>query len=80
MQIELSPEASQFVESLVAEGEYASASDAVTAGVRLLMARQRLRADVQKGIEELDAGPGIDGELVFDELRQRLNKIIETTD
>ncbi len=35
------------------------------------MSRQQLRADIQKGIDELDAGQGIEGEKVFGELRQR---------
>lgn len=77
MNIELPGDALQFVEGLVASGEYESANDAVVEGVRLLMARQQLRAEIQKGIDELDAGLGIDGEQVFGELRERAKTIVE---
>ena len=71
MEIDLPSDAAQFIEGLVASGEYQSADEAVADGVRLLMSRQQLRAEIQKGIDELDAGEGIEGEKVFAELRQR---------
>lgn len=77
MNIQLPSDAMQFVEGLVASGEYDSASDAVVDGVRLLMSRQQLRADVQKGIDELDAGLGVDGQEVFAELRERARSVVE---
>ena len=77
MNIELPSDAMKFVEGLVASGEYNSANDAVVDGVRLLMSRQQLRADIQKGIDELDAGLGIDGKEVFAELRERAKSVVE---
>ena len=71
MDIVLPNDAAQFIEGLVASGEYQSADEAVADGVRLLMSRQQLRAEIQKGIDELDAGKGIAGEKVFAELRER---------
>jgi len=71
MNIDLPPDAVQFIEGLVASGQYRSADEAVAEGLRLLMSRQHLRADIQKGIDELDAGHGIDGDVVFAELRER---------
>ena len=71
MEIDLPSDAAQFIEGLVASGGYQSADEAVADGVRLLMSRQQLRAEIQKGIDELDAGQGIEGEKVFAELRQR---------
>lgn len=72
MNVKLSLDAKQFVDGLVAFGEYESADEAIADGVRLLMNRQHLRADIQKGIDELDAGLGVDGDEVFAELRARL--------
>ncbi|QDS90798.1 hypothetical protein EC9_50150 [Rosistilla ulvae] len=77
MNIELPREAMQFVEGLVASGEYDSANEAVVDGVRLLMGRQQLRSDIQKGIAELDAGLGINGDEVFASLKERARAAIE---
>ena len=77
MNIELPEDAVQFVEGLVASGQFASADEAVAEGVRLLMSRQQLRADIQRGIDQLDAGQGINGEEVFVELRERAKKLTE---
>jgi len=80
MNIELPADAVQFVEGLVSSGQYKSANEAVAEGVRLLMGRQQLRADIQKGIDELDAGQGIDGEEVFAKLRERAKKLLESAE
>jgi antitoxin ParD1/3/4 len=77
MNIDLPADAAQFIERLVAAGQYKSADEAVTDGVRLLMSRQQLRAEIQKGIDELDAGKGIEGKEVFAELRERAKKLTE---
>jgi antitoxin ParD1/3/4 len=61
----------------VASGEYETADEAIAAGVRLLMGRRQLREEIQKGIDELDAGQGIEGERVFAELRERSNSFEE---
>ena len=69
MNVELPTDATRFIETLVATGEFSSPKDAVVEGVRLLMSRQQLKSDIRKGIEELDNGLGIDGAEVFAELR-----------
>ena len=71
MQIDLSGETALYIQSLVVAGEYRTASEAVAEGVRLLKGRQQLRADIQQGVDELNAGQGIEGESVFAELRAR---------
>ena len=57
-----SPELSQLVNEELAAGGYASEEDVLLAGVkalRQLRAHERLRAEVQEGIAELDRGEGI---------------------
>ena len=80
MNIDLPSDAVEFVEGLVASGQYKSADEAVAEGLRLLMSRQHLRADIQKGIDELDAGQGIGGDVVFGELRERARKLTESAE
>ena len=80
MNIQLSPEAVKFVDGLVASGKFESADAAVAAGVQLLKSQQHLSAEIQKGIDELDAGQGIDGEIVFKELRERAKKAMESAE
>lgn len=76
MNIHLPAESSQFIDGLVASGQYAIVNEAVADGVRLLMSRQQLRAEIQQGIDELNAGEGIEGTKVFEELRARAEKLI----
>jgi antitoxin ParD1/3/4 len=75
MDIQLPTEACQFIEGMVATGQYASVSDAVADGVRLLMSRQKLYSEIQQGIGELNAGMGIEGSQVLGELRLRAQKL-----
>ncbi|MEJ7594436.1 MAG: hypothetical protein WKF77_23115 [Planctomycetaceae bacterium] len=78
MDVQLPNDAMHFVKGLVASGEFELANEAVTEGVRLLMSRQRLRADIQKGVNELDAGLGMDGEEMFADLRARAKAAVES--
>ena len=80
MNVQLNPDAKQFVEGLVASGQFRSADEAVAEGVRLLMSQQQLRAEIQKGIEEADAGNVFDGEEVFAELRERAGKLTQSVE
>lgn len=75
MNVELPPDAIRFVKSLVASGEYPSIEEAVAEGVRLLMARQQLKDDIQAGIDDLDQGRCVDGKQVFAELRERARSL-----
>ena len=61
-----------FIEDCVREGRFASASDAVRAGLRLLEQEETkldlLRQTLAVGETQLDQGKGIDGEKFMDEL------------
>jgi putative addiction module CopG family antidote len=75
MNVQLTPDASLFVEGLVAAGQYPSVQDAVTDGVRLLQARHALKAQIQIGIDQADQGDLHDHDEVFDSLRARLGQL-----
>ena len=80
MNVHLSPDAVQFVDGLVASGQFDSVEAAVAAGVQLLKSQQQLRADIQKGIDDADAGRVFDGEEVFAELREKARKLTESAE
>ena len=80
MNVQLSPDAMEFVEGLVASGEFESAEAAIAAGVQLLRGQQQLRAEIQKGIDDADAGRVFDGEEVFAELREKARKLTESAE
>jgi len=69
MNISLTPELEQMVDDKVKSGRYASASEVIREGLRLLeehdaLKLQRLaevRRKIDRGIEQLDRGEGIPG-------------------
>jgi antitoxin ParD1/3/4 len=77
--IALTADLAQTVRSAVEAGEYASTSEIVREALRdwsdkrMLRQRdlERLKAEIQKGAAEIDAGLGIPAEQVFKELRAR---------
>lgn len=82
MNVSLTPELEQFIQSQVESGKYNSADEVILAGIRLLEERDRiykgrfeaLRQEIRIGIEASQQGQVIDGETVFRELRQKLQQ------
>ena len=78
LNVSLTPELEQFVHSRVASGLYQTASEVIREGLRLLEERERardvaleeLRAKIRRGAEQADRGELLDGEAVFEEIRQ----------
>jgi len=81
MNVSLTPELEKFVKDKVATGRYTSASEVVREALRIFEERdarqEELRKEVQKGIDSLDRGEAVDGEVFFEELRNRY-KPVET--
>lgn len=83
MNVSLAPELEQFVNDKINSGKYRSVSEVVNVGLRLLWERENLKeqklaelkSKIRVGIEELNNGEGIDGELVFAELENDSQKI-----
>jgi antitoxin ParD1/3/4 len=77
--ISLTPELERMVDDKVKSGRYASASEVIREGLRLLeeqeqLKQQRLsevRRKIDRGIEQLDQGLGIPGPEARARLRQR---------
>lgn len=70
--ISLGSHFTDFVDECVKSGRYASASEAVRAGMRLLEQEEAkldlLRKTLESGEAELDQGLGLDGDEVMDRL------------
>lgn len=79
MQVSLTPELEQFIQTQIESGKYSSAEEVVTAGIKLLEERERiykgrfeeLKKEVTIGIEELERGESLDGREVIEQLRQK---------
>ena len=75
MNLKLPSEVSDFVKDLVAQGRFNSEEDAIVEGIKLLMGREQLRGEIQKGVEQLDAGNFYDEDTVFAEVNSEIDKI-----
>ena len=81
MNVSVGQEFEEFVQKKVASGDYASVSEVVREGLRLLKEKdhlfearlQALRGEIQKGIDQAAAGDLLDGHTVVQELRKLLD-------
>jgi antitoxin ParD1/3/4 len=82
MNVSLTPELEEFVSSRVSSGLYQSASEVVRDGLRLLQEQEmsrraqldRLRGQIDLGLEQARRGELLDGEEVFEELARRVSE------
>jgi antitoxin ParD1/3/4 len=82
MNISLTPELEQFIESAINRGRYSSTSELIRAALRLLEKREmeselrleELRKEIAVGIEHSDRGDVFDGEEVLRELREEIQQ------
>ena len=80
MNVSLTPELERIVDQKVKSGLYNSASEVVREGLRLLQQRDEmreaklnaLRAEIQKGIDDLEAGHYRDGAEAMADIKERL--------
>ena len=75
MNLNLPTEANEFVKSLVAQGRYQDEEAAVVDGIRLLMGREKLRSEIQVGVDQLERGESSDEKTVFAELEAVIDEV-----
>ncbi len=75
MNVEIPHELSEFVQEMISTGDYRDENELLIEGLRLLKSREQLRQGVNAGIEQLEAGQGIDGDEVFARLAERARQI-----
>lgn len=82
MTIQLKPEQENFVKAQVASGKYNSPQEVVD---KMFLVFERVQDDyeqwlqetrlkIDEGIESLERGEGVDGEIVLNRLRERLHQ------
>ena len=80
MNVSVGQEFEEYVRAKVESGDYASASEVVRDGLRLLREKEQLfkarpkslRGEIQKGNDKIERGEARDGESVMSELRAKL--------
>ncbi len=80
MTISISSELEKSISALIGSGEFTTPSEVVEAGLKLLQKQKavrendlkNLRAMIDSGIKQLDAGLGIDADEAFDEVEREL--------
>jgi antitoxin ParD1/3/4 len=80
--ISLTPELDAFLESRVKSGRYQTTSEVVREALRLLERQERgreeafqqLKAKLERGAAEAERGELLDGDLVFEELREMIEE------
>jgi putative addiction module CopG family antidote len=75
MNLDLPNDIDEFVRGLVSEGRFDSEQSAVVEGVRLLMEREKLRAEIETGVRQLENGQWSDEESVFAEVNAEIDAI-----
>jgi antitoxin ParD1/3/4 len=86
MNVSLTPELEKFVHDEIGDGLYQTASEVIRAGLRRLKedkvrhpceipdTLEELEATIQKSIDSLDRGEGIEGKEMFRQLRKRISQ------
>ncbi len=82
MNVSLTPELQQFIQSQLESGRYASSDELIIALIKLLEERDRiyksrfdeLQRKIIIGIEASEQGEVVDGETVFRKLEQKLQQ------
>ena len=72
MTVELAPKLEALIQDLLRRGNSRNESEVLAEALKLLQKQEELRAEIQKGISELERGEKIPAEEVFRELRAQV--------
>ena len=71
MDVHLTPELEKIIQSKLESGRYHSASEVIGEALRVMEQRDEVRRKIDRGLESLRQGKGIDGPEAFAELDAR---------
>lgn len=74
MEIQIPEEQRSIIEGLVDSGRFESPTDAIVEGIRLLAASEKLRDEIQVGLDQADRGMVHEHSTVFDQLKALARK------
>lgn len=77
MNLELPLEQQAFITGLVESGRFASAREVLCEAVRLLVSQERLKQEIQVGIQQAERGELSDHDTVFGHLRTMATAALE---
>ncbi len=85
MNIQIKPELEQIIQAQIATGRYSNPEEVISKALKLLLEWEKgyqewveeTREKVEVAIDQLDRGEGIDGEVVVEQLREKLRKARE---
>jgi len=84
MQIAIKPDQEKFILEKLQQGKYKSVDDLLTVAFQLLDQHDErekqlieLRQKIAEGTQQINEGKVVDGELVFQQLQQKLNSMEE---
>ena len=63
------------IHEMIAQGKFQNEQEIVAEGIRLVIARDKLHAGIQAGINELDRGESVEADDVYAEARRRIKAI-----
>ena len=74
MDVHLTPELEKIVQRKLRSGRYHSASEVISEALRVMEQRDDVRRKIDRGLESLRQGKGIDGQEAFVQLDARHNR------
>ena len=82
MNISLKPEHERFIQSQIEAGQYKSPDDVINEAFKVLAERENrlkeLRQKIAIGTEQIARGQVTDGEVVFERLQAKIDRIAES--
>ncbi len=75
MTVEIPVDYGPVVQRLIADGRYRDEEEVVAEGLRLVLMQDKLREDLQVGLDALNAGNRIEASEVYAEARRRIRAV-----